>query len=380
MFSHSSTNISESFNSSRIASPTDGFYDNEGNIVVNYNEDFNIELFDRFVMGILDMRKSFMADEICDLKSLPTDVDKEEYIQYCIDVISGKQLQEYVTSTKHIISMYKKHMKKNKRRKKKNNFVTYRDILIVKLAETYLSICTSYVDMTYHIEDMIEMKDYCEACGMVFNTNMQDRVDRWTCKCGSVNTIYRSSDSYKKTESEYDATVTFLKDVAHVQGKSRQFLPDGLYTKIDNYFNNIVGISREQVLAEPLNKDGTRGNTNLSMMLNAFKVCGFSAHYKRAVSVCADYWGWKLVDIGPYMEAVMMVFAKVVKAYKSIEDRNRKSMIPMQSMLCRILQIVGCEASPALFKLCTTEESKRECERLWNMTCEIANIVYIRGF
>lgn len=345
-----------------------------GDKVITYDKNYNItQLYQSIIESMRDRQHSYQYYN-CD------DID-QYYLDY---VIKGGEINDFYNETKEYMDLYTRigpavitiDMTGNKKNITTSNSMTGNDLVRLQIISEFLKTCSRYIDIQYYPSCSMTVKNTCYNCGELVGRMIDDE---WLCECGYVTYRCLDSRSDNNTESAYRPIVTFVKEVINFQGKEGIPLPPELISRLDEYFN-AIGIPREWVLQQPYDQYGKRYGTSLQLLNDALRELGYNKLYKRANYIGREYWGWILYDLDDIMDDIMLIYQLTQEAYKTIFDRTRKSNISTQGTLLRILEIVGLKVNEKDFKLCTTRDSKEECEYLWREMCRIAGIPYYRHF
>jgi hypothetical protein len=308
---------------------------------------------------------------------IDVDNDDPDYYEY---VTSGAELRYFKKVTEGFIKKFEKlglpriHINQTGHQSSASA-VTLKDYRRLDIIEAYLKTAVNFFDLTYYPKGD-GIKRHCIICGLSIDHTPSDGL--WICECGYETQMYETTSSTHKSESEYRSEVTFLKEITYFQGKENMPLPSGLFDDLDDYFATL-GIMRQEVLTRPLNRYGKRERTSLRLLNIGLKKCGYNTLFKRANYIGQQYWGWRLLDLEHLMPQIIKIYRQAQEAYKTI-PRKRKSNISTQGTAMRILEMVGVEICESDFKLCTTRDSRDECEDLWERTCLKANLKYKRHF
>lgn len=345
----------------------------DGVEVVIYTKNWDSRPLYQRVMDLMRMRVRYyqcMRDE-----------EDESYRQY---VLSGGEITDFMNDTQLCMEWFNvlgpsivtiDHSGKKKDYVDAFTTMTYNDLIRLQVIIQFLKICSQYIDLLYYPDCNINIKSSCYSCGEPIGRMVDDE---WTCDCGYVTYRCRDSRSDTKGESEYRPEVTFVKECIYFQGKEGLPLPTDLFGKLDGYMATI-SLSREWILNQPYDQYGKRIGTSVRLMITALKAIGCHELYKRVNYIGREYCGWILYDLDDDMDDIMDIYRRTQEAYKLI-PRVRKSNISTQGTLLRILEIIGRNVNEKDFKLCTTRDSKEECEYLWREMCRIADVPYYRHF
>ena len=346
----------------------------ESGDVIIYDKNFNIhQPYQSIMESMMNKQRYYQCAN-------NVDVD-EDYRQY---VLTGGEITDFYNDTKDCLQWFEKigpavividHTGKGRDHIDTFNMMTRNDFLRLQIITQFLKVCSMYINLRFYPNCNITIKSTCYSCGSPIGRMIDDE---WTCDCGYITYRCRDSRSDTKSESEYRPEVTFVKECINFQGKEGLPLPAELFGRLDEYFDSI-GLPRWWVLQQPYDRYGKRIGSSLELLNTALKVLVYPKLYKRANYIGREYWGWILYDLDQEMDDIMVIYRLTQEAYKTIV-RTRKSNISTQGTLLRILEIVGLDVNEKDFKLCTTRDSKEECEYLWREMCRIANVAYYRHF
>jgi hypothetical protein len=150
-----------------------------------------------------------------------------------------------------------------------------------------------------------------------------------------------------------------------------------MFHDLDVYFDRKHVPSRETVIKQPLNENGTRGKTSRNMLLTALSETGYSDYYVDCSLIGVLYWKWTAPDVSDLEDKIMDHYDKTQKVFLSLENIDRDSSPNIQFRLFRHLQLVGHPCVAEDFKIVKTQEILENLENLWYIMCMGAGLPYL---
>jgi hypothetical protein len=198
--------------------------------------------------------------------------------------------------------------------------------------------------------------------------------------CNEEKIIYTSSDTRNKIiDNGYEDIVNFSKTLSRYQGKQKLKFGERLYTKLDNYFKSIKKPIGEDIKKLPLLPTGKKEGTSYDILYQALADTGNSGHYEDSNLIAHNYWGWKLPEIAPGLEKLILdhyALTQKIFSNMSVELRGRKSSLNTQYRLFKHLELVGFRCSINDFKIPDTEDVVEGYDETWYNMVKEANLVF----
>lgn len=274
------------------------------------------------------------------LHSLSEEIERHEknyfHDVYCEKV--GFLLESYIP--------YKKDCKKITFGKKSDkNFFTDRDFERIKLIQKYAEEVEKYTegDITItHIKD--QEKDLC-SCGVKKSLFEMSECGSLVCpECYieyNILSTEKSPNDSPQCKSKIDENIkAFSEALNRFEGTQEIELDrEKLFGELDGYFEGQQFPKGEEIRKSELNEDGTRGKSNLTMLITALKNTGNSSYYKDYNFIAHIYWNWKLIPFSEYKERILEDYRELLIIYNGmpIKIRQRKSCPPTQHTMFQLI-------------------------------------------
>lgn len=238
----------------------------------------------------------------------------------------------------------------------------------------YLEIVSQVVDII--IERSSEQIRYCSGCGDEFS---RDGSSLFCRECGLKRDPYTYSITSDSEESRYRNDENFYNTLLKYQGRGNIKLPDNWFQLLDGYFSNTNLYPADDIKKQPLNDNGTRGNTNRKILKSAMSKVGLN-NYSEINYIGHIYWDWKLPDLSDYESRILADYALTQAYYnQAVEELHYQmsSSLNVSYRLFKHLQLIGYPCESSEFDISPCIETRQKYESVWRKMCYLSGKPYI---
>lgn len=338
-------------------------------------KDKNICIIHERILGNFEYYTlSSLREEISQIKYSSSD-RKEEYLKKILKGFErgGKEkyLEEANTLIEKYLSMSKERFQKTldvfslgKKKKEVENNPEKIEVIL-----KYLDVAAKYVCLD--VINSVQEGPFCPGCGDSYK-DVEDIGGMYTCKCGyQIPSLSSNPSSGVGSRSNYENRKNFQKGMDRKQGKPFTKIPEGLYDKLDAYFSQTGSCKpRNEILHQPLNKDGEKDGTSLQLLRHALSAIGYSSLYNEIDFILHEYWGWELLNFSHLEEEMMKFYDDTQEVYDSIEDKTREASLNLNVRMYLQLRGLGFKVKKDRFFFQENEKSLEFHQEMWQIMCE----------
>lgn len=238
----------------------------------------------------------------------------------------------------------------------------------------YLNVVGKVVDVV--VDEPVERITFCPVC----RQELQRDANSLVCvSCGQQLEACTFSVNSDTEDIRYRNDDNFVKALRIFQGKESVKLPTGWERRLDDYFKSKGFPSREEILEQPLNDDGTRGNTNRKILREALKATNMP-YYAEMNYIGHSYWGWQLPDLSDWEENIIAQYNELEQYYHECLRElgiQASSSLNMSYRLYKQLELIGYQCSCDDFDISPSDEMRQKYEQIWRLMCSKAGLPYI---
>jgi len=321
----------------------------------------------------------------------------QKYNYYMNEVITEKNIKEYINKTKDIIieflqlgpvkfnlffNLYKYIVKHDSVEKIERR----------ALINQYICIASQYI--TIKVLENDEFDNNCVWCGDCLDDVDFDENGIKTCPNCGLSKMFISretndgNDIDGKVSKDYVDKDNFVR--AFNQYACNYKLPDYIMEEIskglDEYFIEAGINTGDYYKAQLLNAQGKKDNTSKTMMYSALKhvkkrlskkMGQYTSHYKDATLICVNYWGWAVPDVWHLKDIIMKDYDDTQRVYNRIKHTiHRKSSLNVQYRLYMHLVARGHKCKTDDFKIIKTKETLKTYEEIWRIMANECALKY----
>jgi hypothetical protein len=302
---------------------------------------------------------------------------------------TNKYLDDYMNQVKDLIEKYNsigpqfkvisfnnKSCLDNSNQNVSDNFdeIKYRQIIIRR----YLQICKNYINIDIAKKSTIDV--ICQFCGTLLD-NIYDQDNNAKCPNINCNADLNILTTNKESTTDlspinnintknYEDRTNFWKGLQRYQGKLLDNkIPDNLEQMLNEYFIKIDYPIGSLIKKLPYNEDGTKGNTDRKLMVNALRAINHPNLYEDLNYITNMYWDWRLHDISHLEEVLMEDYDLVQTIFEQNKGENRSSCLNLEYRKWRHLNRRGYPCKPSEFKIVKTQDIIKYHENMWKLCC-----------
>ena len=279
------------------------------------------------------------------IKRLQDDVDKKEYLAKATPI-----LDEYKSkNTRRTVTFGSKKT------------ITTEDLC--PIIEKYLLVAKKYININVTRE--LPTPNNCGQCGSLNIEMCTDETNGGYCvDCGYSDSFFGKIPDIT-VKSDYEDRGNFNKILTRFQGKQKNKVSNSLYALLEEYFD--AKYQSGNVSKQPLNIDGTRGETNIHIMAKALKTLGKTAYMEDIYLICRNYWEWVLFDLSDIEEKIIQDYDMTQEAFRGLANIKRISSINANYRLFKHLEAYGVKCSIKYFRI---PDKIRDYDDIWKKMVE----------
>ena len=310
---------------------------------------------------------------------------KEEYQQLVdeIDAIQSHKLwNDYISRAAPFLGAYiplasdetKKIVTIGTVTKTEDEEIVTKRLAIIK---SYIDIAKEYIKI--NLVHKLGNEAMCPGCGKPFDELIVDEDSGMCiCRCGYERANLSKSILYKDgsrvnmgNRNNYIEKQNFIKELDYFDSHIGD-PPKLLYAQLDTYFESISFPKGEYWENQPLNADGEKTGTSLSIMYEALSKINNSAYFNSVNLIVHKYWGWTLISLSQYRDEIMEVYNSTKRIYNSLlpEVKDyRTASLNAKFTLLGIVRALSIPIKTERIKIQETRESLVLHHKLWEIMC-----------
>jgi len=311
--------------------------------------------------------KGLIQNERDKIENILNNTKEKEYLSLVSDI-----LQEYKSTQPECRVI--KFGSEEKEEEVDDDILETRLLLIAK----YLDIAKDYYDID--VRRVVKQSNICNICESDLDEVGTETESGIECACGYEYILYTSKSVYKDTSRlesnrssvNYLDRENFEKAIDNFGCKQEDKIPKSLYEAVDNHMKSYGMMSSEEIRQMPLNEDGSRGNTSMTLLCSVLKSVGYPEYYKDHRLILHNLWGWEKKDISHIKDVLMCDYDKTQKVFNSLK-KDRSSSINVQYRLFRHLQANGYPCTIDDFRVSATPNILDSHDAIWSLMCKGCN-------
>lgn len=222
----------------------------------------------------------------------------------------------------------------------------------------------------------------CPGCGRPFSEiPVDEEVGTHECECGYERENLSKCSSFKDAmrvnvggRNSYNDRETFVRAFARFEGTYPDVVPDLLYDQLDEYFTSKGFPKGEYFRALPLEANGRKAGTSVSLLNQALQATDNADFYKCYTLVGHHYWGWALRDFSKIYTRVMEEYDMTQEVYNV--EKERDSSLNVNIRIYLHLKAVDYPCDWDDFKYLTARDSLEYHQRMWKKMCDQTGVKY----
>lgn len=299
---------------------------------------------------------------------------------------SGDYLKTYNSKTEDILNKYSQkgaHLKvKNVNFNNKSGEKIEEEIdeEVLLLIDNFFNVAKKYININI-VRICNKKGEICISCGYDLKNVPIIGIENKCCpSCNTENdeiSVNNFDNDISKNPGgtivvDDESVNNFMKAFIRHQGLQPSIPNESIYEELDEYFSQINKPIGDEVKHFPLTKNGYRGDTSPSMLLEVLSKIKKTEYNEYVNYIGKHYWNWELPNLMHLHDRIKNDYLLTQAAYIKIpeDERERHSSLGTQFRLRMHLLLRGINRPEEEFKIAKNSESMQKQKQLWKRMCE----------